>query len=171
MTHRATPAWGEEAEAVQKDAVSRSSHHCCSAPAATPRSLTRISRGIATLLIDLDGVLYVEEQRVPGSVEALKRSRVLGVDLGLTPDLGTEDVEQCIERFAATLPESYRISTLLNANPLHVRPDRYGERLTGVRRRLLVQSGSVVVAVGVRRLPDGHVTLQRADESTADKSA
>src|SRR5436309_3547727 len=46
--------------------------------------------------------------------------RVLGADLGPSPDLGTEDIEQGIERFAATLPDSYRLAALLNANPLHV---------------------------------------------------
>jgi hypothetical protein len=46
--------------------------------------------------------------------------RVLGVDLGSTPDLGSEDVERGIETYAATLPESHRLSALLNANPLHV---------------------------------------------------
>jgi hypothetical protein len=50
--------------------------------------------------------------------------RVLGVDLGPSPDLATEDIDQGIERFAATLPEPYRLGTLLNANPLHV--DRRG---------------------------------------------
>jgi len=37
--------------------------------------------GIAALLVDLDGVLYVEEERVPGSVEALKRLRDRGLAL------------------------------------------------------------------------------------------
>lgn len=50
--------------------------------------------------------------------------RVLGVDFGPSPDLAPEDIEQGIERFAATLPESYRLGTLLNANPLHV--DQHG---------------------------------------------
>jgi hypothetical protein len=50
--------------------------------------------------------------------------RVLGVDLGSTPDLANEDIERGIEAYAATLPESYRLSALLNANPLHV--DRSG---------------------------------------------
>ena len=50
--------------------------------------------------------------------------RVLGVDLGRFPDLAVEDIEQGIARFATTLPESYRLGALLNANPLHV--DRSG---------------------------------------------
>jgi hypothetical protein len=50
--------------------------------------------------------------------------RVLGVDLGPAPDVSSPDIEQGIERFAATLPESYRLDALLNANPLHV--DRSG---------------------------------------------
>jgi hypothetical protein len=49
--------------------------------------------------------------------------RVLGPDLGAYPQLGSEDIEESIERFAATLPEQYRIRHLLNANPLHVDRD------------------------------------------------
>jgi hypothetical protein len=47
---------------------------------------------------------------------------VAGSDLGPYPDLSPEDVEQGIERFAATLPSEYRIRQLLNANPLHIDP-------------------------------------------------
>ena len=50
--------------------------------------------------------------------------RVLGVDLSPSPNLAGEDIEQGIEQFAATLPESNRLRALLNANPLHV--DRSG---------------------------------------------
>jgi hypothetical protein len=49
---------------------------------------------------------------------------VIGVDLSPSPDLATTDIEQGIERFAATLPEPSRLHTLLGANPLHV--DRSG---------------------------------------------
>jgi hypothetical protein len=50
--------------------------------------------------------------------------RVLGVDLGPSTQLAPEDIEHGIERFAATLPDSYRLGALLNADPLHV--DRAG---------------------------------------------
>lgn len=50
--------------------------------------------------------------------------RVLGVDLGPGTLLETEDIEQGIERFAAGLPDSYRLGALVNANPLHI--DRAG---------------------------------------------
>jgi hypothetical protein len=50
--------------------------------------------------------------------------RVLGVDLGSTPDLASEDIERGIETYAATLPDSYRLTALVNGNPLHV--DRSG---------------------------------------------
>jgi hypothetical protein len=49
--------------------------------------------------------------------------RVLGVDLGPSPDISPEDVEQGIERFAATLPAPDRIRHLVNANPLHIDRD------------------------------------------------
>ena len=35
-------------------------------------------------------------------------------------DLPIEDIEHGVERFAATLPQSDRLSALLSANPLHV---------------------------------------------------
>ena len=47
--------------------------------------------------------------------------RVVGVDLPPFPSMSTEQVEQGIERFAATLPARDRIRHLLNANPLHIR--------------------------------------------------
>ena len=50
--------------------------------------------------------------------------RVLGVELGPSTDLTSEDIEHGIEGFAATLPDSYRLRVLLNTNPLHV--DRSG---------------------------------------------
>ena len=50
--------------------------------------------------------------------------RVVGPDLGPFPNLSAEDIEQGIERFAATLPAQNRIRHILNANPLHV--DRAG---------------------------------------------
>lgn len=50
--------------------------------------------------------------------------RVIGSDLGPYPDLSSEDVDQGIERFAATLPTENRILQLLGANPLHI--DRQG---------------------------------------------
>jgi hypothetical protein len=46
--------------------------------------------------------------------------RVIGAGLGAFPDLAPEDIERGIERYAATLPESYRLGALVNANPLHV---------------------------------------------------
>lgn len=46
--------------------------------------------------------------------------RVLGVDLGPFPNLSPHRIEEGIERFAGTLPAAYRITHLLNANPLHV---------------------------------------------------
>jgi hypothetical protein len=49
--------------------------------------------------------------------------RVVGVNLPPFPSISTEQVEQGIERFAATLPASNRIRHLLNANPLHIRAD------------------------------------------------
>lgn len=50
--------------------------------------------------------------------------RVVGRDLGPATDLASEQIEHGIERFAASLPGSYRLSALVNTNPLHV--DRSG---------------------------------------------
>jgi hypothetical protein len=49
--------------------------------------------------------------------------RVVGIGLSPFRTLSTEDLESGIARFAATLPARDRIRHLLNANPLHVRPD------------------------------------------------
>jgi hypothetical protein len=49
--------------------------------------------------------------------------RVVGRNLGPFPNLSAEDIEQGIERFAATLPAQDRIRHLLNANPLHIDAD------------------------------------------------
>jgi hypothetical protein len=46
--------------------------------------------------------------------------RVVGVDLPPFPSISTEQVEEGIERFAATLPAQDRIRHLLNASPLHI---------------------------------------------------
>jgi hypothetical protein len=49
---------------------------------------------------------------------------VIGTDIGGFEELDTEDIERGIDQFAATLSASYRMSALLNANPLHI--DRSG---------------------------------------------
>jgi hypothetical protein len=46
--------------------------------------------------------------------------RVLGTGVGRFPNLSTEDVEEGIQRVAATLSAQDRIRHLLNANPLHI---------------------------------------------------
>ncbi|MGZ4249120.1 MAG: hypothetical protein ACXVUE_12550 [Solirubrobacteraceae bacterium] len=48
--------------------------------------------------------------------------RVVGVDLPPFPNISSEQVEEGIERFAATLPQD-RLRHLLNANPLHIDAD------------------------------------------------
>jgi hypothetical protein len=49
--------------------------------------------------------------------------RVVSRDLGPFPNISTEDVEQAVERFAATLPAQNRLRHVLNANPLHLDRD------------------------------------------------
>ena len=49
--------------------------------------------------------------------------RVVGVDLPPFPNISSEQVEEGIERFAATLPAQDRLRHLLNANPLHIDAD------------------------------------------------
>jgi len=50
---------------------------------------------------------------------------VIGTGLGGFEELGTELIEQGVDRFAATLPSSNRLYELQNANPLHI--DRSGQ--------------------------------------------
>ena len=49
--------------------------------------------------------------------------RVLGCDLGPFPNISTENIEQGVERFAATLPAGQRLRQILNASPLHIGRD------------------------------------------------
>ena len=48
---------------------------------------------------------------------------MLGSNLGPFPNISTENIEQGIERFAATLPAQQRLRQLLNASPLHISRD------------------------------------------------
>ncbi|HTU84020.1 MAG TPA: hypothetical protein VMF57_00525 [Solirubrobacteraceae bacterium] len=50
---------------------------------------------------------------------------VIGSDLTGFEELGSEQIERGIDRFAATLRSSYRMQALLSANPLHI--DRSGQ--------------------------------------------
>ncbi len=50
--------------------------------------------------------------------------QVIGVDLGPFAGLPPEDIEDGIERFAATLPAEDRLHQLINFSPLHI--DRRG---------------------------------------------
>jgi hypothetical protein len=46
--------------------------------------------------------------------------RVVGVDLGPFAGISPVEIEEGIERFAATLPVGNRLYQLLNFNPLHI---------------------------------------------------
>lgn len=50
--------------------------------------------------------------------------RVCGSGLGRFPDISVEDIESGVERFASAPPVQNRIYNLLNANPLHIDPNR-----------------------------------------------
>jgi HAD superfamily hydrolase (TIGR01458 family) len=54
--------------------------------------------GIAALLIDLDGVLYVEEERVPGSLEALQCLRDRGLALRFVTNTTAHSRERTLEK-------------------------------------------------------------------------
>jgi HAD superfamily hydrolase (TIGR01458 family) len=54
--------------------------------------------GIAALLIDLDGVLYVEDERVPGSLEALKRLRDGGLALRFVTNTTAHSRERTLRK-------------------------------------------------------------------------
>jgi hypothetical protein len=49
--------------------------------------------------------------------------RVLGFDLGPFSQISTENIEEGVERFAATLPAEQRLYQLVNASPLHIGRD------------------------------------------------
>jgi HAD superfamily hydrolase (TIGR01458 family) len=54
--------------------------------------------GIAALLIDLDGVLYVEDERVPGSLEALKRLRDSSLALRFVTNTTAHSRERTLQK-------------------------------------------------------------------------
>ena len=54
--------------------------------------------GIAALLIDLDGVLYVEDKRVPGSLEALRRLRDAGLALRFVTNTTAHSRDRTLEK-------------------------------------------------------------------------
>jgi len=54
--------------------------------------------GITALLIDLDGVLYVEEERVPGSMEALQRLRDGGLALRFVTNTTAHSRERTFQK-------------------------------------------------------------------------
>jgi hypothetical protein len=49
--------------------------------------------------------------------------RVISTELGPFTNVAPEEVEEGIERFAATLPADHRLYHLLNASPLHMDAD------------------------------------------------
>jgi hypothetical protein len=61
---------------------------------------------------------------IAGDLDEWHYLRVIGLDLGPFAGLPPEDIEDGIERFAATLPAAYRLRRLINCNPLHI--DRHG---------------------------------------------
>jgi HAD superfamily hydrolase (TIGR01458 family) len=54
--------------------------------------------GIVALLIDLDGVLYVDEQRIPHSTEAVKRLRDLGLALRFATNTTARSRQRTLEK-------------------------------------------------------------------------
>jgi hypothetical protein len=61
---------------------------------------------------------------IAGDPEEWHYVQVIGVDLGPFTGLPPEDIEDGIERFAATLPATARLHQLINFSPLHI--DRHG---------------------------------------------
>jgi HAD superfamily hydrolase (TIGR01458 family) len=54
--------------------------------------------GITALLIDLDGVLYVEEERIPGSLEAVSRLRDCGLALRFVTNTTAHSRHRTLEK-------------------------------------------------------------------------
>jgi hypothetical protein len=61
---------------------------------------------------------------IVGDAEKWHYVEVIGVDLGPFAGLPPEDIENAIERFAATVPAEDRLHQLINFSPLHI--DRHG---------------------------------------------
>jgi hypothetical protein len=93
------------------------------AHAAFHASESTIGIGAAVVRSRPDGGDHVWECMVSDGHE-WRYIQVIGLGVGRAPDLSSENIEQGIERFAATLPEPDRLRAVVNANPLHV--DRQG---------------------------------------------
>jgi hypothetical protein len=78
--------------------------------------------GAAVVETSLEGTRHVWDCIVTDGHE-WHYIRVLSSDLGPFQNLSAEEVEQAMDRFAATLPAEGRLRHLLNANPLHLTRD------------------------------------------------
>jgi hypothetical protein len=65
----------------------------------------------------------VKDFRIHAQFHARESPTGIGAGLPPFPNISSEQVEQGIERFAATLPARDRLRHLLNANPLHIDRD------------------------------------------------
>ncbi len=59
-----------------------------------------VLENVAALLIDLDGVLYVEEEPIPGAVEAVERLRRAGLPLRFVTDTTAHSRDGTLEKLA-----------------------------------------------------------------------
>ena len=79
--------------------------YACSPREASPRvaergtvALMALPSGLAGLMLDLDGVLYVEEDPVPGAVEAVRRLRDRGLELRFVTNTTSRPRRQILAR-------------------------------------------------------------------------
>ena len=56
--------------------------------------------GVHVLLVDLDGVLYVEEEPIPGGVEAIERLRRSGLTLRFVTNTTAHSRARTLEKLA-----------------------------------------------------------------------
>lgn len=102
--------------------------------------------GVTALLIDLDGVLYVEEDRVPGSLDALQRLRDGGLALRFVTNTTAHSRARTLEKLT-------RLGFAVAERELVTPKNRYWLRADG----LSLDVGPFVAAIGFATGTEAYV--------------
>jgi HAD superfamily hydrolase (TIGR01458 family) len=123
--------------------------------------VTRIDcRGMACILLDIDGVLHVSGEPIPGAQDAVARLRAAGHSLRFVTNNSTVPRAQLVE-------DLRQLGFALDDDELQTTPRAAARELAGKRVLALVMSGVVGELEGVELVGDGAdaVLIGGCDES------